>query len=224
MVGCAAAGREKLVILFEGLPYQHFACIHADVPWDFQTWSEAGDDRSAQQHYDCMSIDKAARLPVLRYAAPDCHLFFWTTGPFVATGAHIRIMRSWGFEPTAMAFVWVKINRDGTPRMGLGHTTRQNAEYCLLGRRGAPQRLSKGVHQIIMAPIREHSRKPDEVYDRIESYCDGPRLDLFGRRSRPDWTVVGNEATKFDQREATNVTGGKNSRLRNGIRKRAAQV
>lgn len=190
------------------LPYRHFQVIHADVPWRFESYSEAGEERSAQAHYGCMSLDDIARLPVEAVAAEDCHLFFWVTGPFLVTGAHIPIMRAWGFEPTVMAFVWLKLNRDYHPRfltyiedaiffMGLGHTTRQNAEYVILGRKGNPKRLARDVRQIIAAPIREHSRKPDVVFDRIQRYAGGPYLDLFGRQQRPGWTVWGNESQKF---------------------------
>lgn len=197
------------MMLLDGLPYQHFACIHADVPSTFESWSEAGEGRSAQRHYSCMPDNEIARLPVLKHAAEHCHLFYWVTGPMLASGRHIRIMRCWGFQPTAMAFCWVKLNASWHPRwmgyiddaiafMGLGHTTRQNAEYCILGRRGSPMRLSAAVRQIILAPVREHSRKPADVYERIELYCRGPRLDLFGRCSRPGWVVRGDEATKFD--------------------------
>jgi N6-adenosine-specific RNA methylase IME4 len=209
MVGRATTDRTQLVSLFDGLPYQHFQCIHSDVPWTFESWSEAGEDRSAQAHYSCLPDHEIARLPVLKHAAADCHLFFWVTGPMLATGRHVRIMRGWGFEPTAMAFVWIKLNPswhpcwltyidDAITFLGMGHTTRQNAEYCLLGRRGSPVRLSRSVRQIVMAPLREHSRKPEEVYNRVESYCRGPRLDLFGRQSRQGWTVIGDQATMFD--------------------------
>jgi N6-adenosine-specific RNA methylase IME4 len=210
--------------LLDGLPYRHFACIHSDVPWPFRHYSENGWGRAAQAHYSCMPIEDIARLPVLAHAAPDCHLFFWVTGPFLTSGQHVRIMRSWGFEPAAVAFVWVKLNSSWHPRwlgyidnamafVGLGHTTRQNAEYCLLGRRGSPVRLSAGVRQIILSPVREHSRKPEDVYGRIEAYCDGPRLDLFGRQSRPGWTVVGNERTKYDlSPDVVAVDGGYTSR------------
>lgn len=196
--------------LLSGLPYNHFAVAHADVPWSYKTYSDLGLDRSAEAHYDCMSLTDIARLPVISHTRRDSYLFFWVTGPFLATGAHIPIMRAWGYEPTAMAFVWLKLNANWHPRwltyiedamwfMGMGHTTRQNAEYVILGRRGdPPERLSKSIRQIIASPIREHSRKPDEVYRRIEQYAEGPYLDLFGRCSRPGWTVVGNEATKFD--------------------------
>ena len=196
-------------MLLHGLRYRHFACIHADVPSQFDTWTEAGEVRSANSHYECMADHEIAHLPVLAYAARDCHLFYWTTGPLLAVGRHLPIMRAWGFEPVAIAFVWIKTLKSIHPQwvgyiddaifhMGLGHTTRQNAECCVLGRKGSPERLSKGVRQVIVSPLREHSRKPDEVYDRIETYCRGPRLDLFGRCSRDGWTVRGNEATKFD--------------------------
>lgn len=190
------------------LPYRHFRVIHADVPWRFDSYSEAGEERSAQNHYGCLSLQNLARMNIAAHAAEDCHLFFWVTGPFLATGQHIPIMRSWGFEPTAMAFVWLKLNQDWHPQwptymedamffMGLGHTTRQNAEYVILGRRGSPKRLAKDVRQIICAPLREHSRKPDVVYERIQRYAEGPYLDLFGRQGREGWTVWGNEASKF---------------------------
>jgi N6-adenosine-specific RNA methylase IME4 len=194
--------------LLAGLPYRHFKVIHADVPWNFEAYSEEGEERSAQNHYDCMSLQDIARLNVEAHAAEDCHLFFWVTGPFLASGAHVPIMRAWGFEPTALAFVWVKLNDrwhrnwlcyidDAMFFMGLGHTTRQNAEYVILGRRGDPERLSKSVRQIICEPRREHSRKPDAVYDRIARYAEGPYLDLFGREQRHNWTVRGNESHKF---------------------------
>lgn len=194
--------------LLAGLPYRHFGVIHADVPWRFDAYSKAGEERSAQSHYGCMSLQDIARLNVEAHAAEDCHLFFWVTGPFLAVGAHIPIMRAWGFEPTAMAFVWVKLNQKWHPRwltyiddamwfMGMGHTTRQNAEYVILGRKGDPKRLSKSVRQIICEPLREHSRKPDVVYRRIEQYGVGPYLDLFGRQGREGWTVRGNESDKF---------------------------
>lgn len=195
--------------LLEGLPYRHFRAVHADVPWRFEAYSEKGEEKSAQAHYDCMSLSDIMRLPVEAHTADDCHLFFWVTGPFLSTGQHVPIMRAWGFEPTAMAFVWLKLNERWHPQwlcymqdamwfFGQGHTTRQNAEYVVLGRKGSPERRSASVRQIITAPLREHSRKPDETFARIERYCEGPYLDLFGREQRPGWIVRGNEANKFN--------------------------
>ena len=45
-----------------------------------------------------------------------------------------------------------------------------------------------------MSPRREHSRKPDEVYERIEALCEGPYLELFARGTRPGWEHWGHEA------------------------------
>ena len=195
--------------LLAGLPYHHYAVGHADVPWQYLTYSENGLERSAESHYQCMSLRDIAMLDVGAHMRRDSYLFFWVTGPHLVIGSHIPIMRAWGFEPVAMAFVWVKLNRDWHPRwlgymedamffMGMGHTTRQNAEYVILGRRGdPPERLSKSIRQIILRPVREHSRKPDVVYDRIQQYANGPYLDLFGRQRRAGWEVRGNEADKF---------------------------
>jgi N6-adenosine-specific RNA methylase IME4 len=158
------------------------------------------------RHYPCLTPGEIAALPLKDVLAKDAFCFLWTPGPFFAVGAHIPVMRAWGFEPTAIAFVWVKLNRNAPELvfsrrdlfMGPGLTTRKNCEFCVLGRRGRPQRLARDVLELVVAPIREHSRKPDEVYRRIERFCAGPRLDLFGRRSRFDWIVWGDEATRFD--------------------------
>lgn len=136
----------------------------------------------------------------------------WVTGPLLAIGAQVPVMRAWGFEPVAIWGVWVKPtkahyqqgymffdeNIERMWKMGMGHTSRQNAEFVVLGRRGNPKRLSKRVRQIITAPLRQHSRKPDEFYRNCEEYSDGPRLELFGREERPEWTVRGDEVTKFN--------------------------
>ena len=81
--------------------------------------------------------------------------------------------------------------------IGLGLTTRHNPEICLLARRGRARRIAKDVRELIIAPAREHSRKPDEAYRRIERYAAGPYLELFARQRRPGWTVWGNETGKF---------------------------
>jgi N6-adenosine-specific RNA methylase IME4 len=104
--------------------------------------------------------------------------------------------------------VWVKLRRGlaQTPLLfserdlyvGLGLTTRHNVEICLLARRGNARRLAKNVREIVVAPARQHSRKPDEIFTRIEQYCDGPYLELFARAERPGWVSWGNEVGKFN--------------------------
>jgi N6-adenosine-specific RNA methylase IME4 len=181
-------------------------CVHADVPARFRSNSEAKPGRNAMRHYTCHPMAMIATLPVRDVVARDALLWFWTTGPLIAIGAHIPVMRAWGFKPTAMGFVWVKLNPKASSVLftgrdlffGPGLTTRKNAEYVVLGWRGRPERLAKDVFEIILAPRREHSRKPVEVYRRIERYCVGPRLDLFPRERREGWVVYGDQSTLFD--------------------------
>jgi N6-adenosine-specific RNA methylase IME4 len=82
--------------------------------------------------------------------------------------------------------------------MGLGYTTRKASEPCLLGRRGSPPRLSRDIVDVILAPVREHSRKPDEFYERVEQFAPGPYLNLFARERRQGWDAWGDERDKFD--------------------------
>jgi N6-adenosine-specific RNA methylase IME4 len=81
----------------------------------------------------------------------------------------------------------------------MGYWSRKQTEICLLFTRGSPRRLGKGVRQLIVAPRREHSRKPDERYERIEALVNGPYLELFARTSRPGWSAWGNETDKFSE-------------------------
>ena len=193
--------------MLNGLKSNRFRVVLADPPWNFKSNSVENPGRNARGHYDCMSLEEIAALPVERVVADDAVLFLWITGPFLTIGAHLPIMKAWGFEPSGMGFVWIKLNREASERFivrsdlfwGSGFTTRKNAEFCLIGSRGKSVRKSASVHEVIIARRREHSRKPDESYQRIEEYADGPRLELFGRQQRRGWTVRGNETNKFQQ-------------------------
>ena len=111
-------------------------------------------------------------------------------------------MRAWGFNFSGAGFSWAKQNRSGVGWfMGGGYATRHNVEICWLGRRGSPKRKSAGVRELIIAPVREHSRKPDDIYQRVEALSNGPYLELFARQQWPGWICVGDEVGKF-QREA----------------------
>lgn len=146
-----------------------------------------------------MTLDDISTLPVTELARVDCHLFLWATGPCLRHALHV--MEAWGFKYSAMGFVWVKLNKRApvlfwdSPSffMGMGHTTRQNAEFVLLGRKGSPKRKSKAVRQLLVAPRGEHSQKPEEIQDRIEAYADGPYCELFARRARPGWDCWGDQ-------------------------------
>jgi N6-adenosine-specific RNA methylase IME4 len=190
--------------VFGGLPWGEFAAICADPPWRYVTWSEKNQTRSAAQHYGVMTIDDICALPVADLAARDAALFLWAVNPMLPHA--LRVMEAWGFKFSTMAFTWAKTTTktewSWAPKwhMGLGHWTRSNVEIVLLGTRGKPKRVSRAVRQLIMAPRREHSRKPDEFYASVERLVPGPYLDLFSRQTRPGWSQWGKEQTKFNSK------------------------
>ena len=166
--------------------------ILADPPWHFATRSQKGDGRSANQHYTTNTLDMIKDLPVGALAAPDCVLLIWILD--WCPGAALEVIKAWGFEHKTTAFTWVKQNASGNGMfMGQGYWTRANPESCWLATRGSPQRLDASIRQLLIAPIAEHSRKPDEVHDRIEKLVGGPYLELYARRPREGWTTWGNE-------------------------------
>lgn len=198
---------------FSAIPLDRYGAIMADPPWHFRArtalhvgnWTSR---RDAEKHYSVMGIDDICALPIKAVAASDAHLFLWTTGPCLRQA--FEVIEAWGFRYSAVAFTWVKLKRshnhlqfrflptaESDLHVGLGLTTRKNAEFCLLGRRGNAHRNAKDVREIILAPVREHSRKPDEAFARVERYCDGPYLDLFSRLPRAGWDSFGNEIGGF---------------------------
>jgi N6-adenosine-specific RNA methylase IME4 len=189
---------------FADLPKGHFGAILADPPWSFKAWSGKGTARSADNHYSTMSMSDLAGLPIRRLAAEDCALFVWCVWPSINDALEI-IKDGWGFTYKTCAFCWMKADPyrlfadDATPFAGMGYWTRANSEVCLLATRGKPKRLNADVRQGIIAPRREHSRKPDGVHQRIERLVAGPYLELFARQKRPGWTVWGNQTDKFTE-------------------------
>lgn len=142
-----------------------------------------------------MSIEELCALPVERLAEKDCLLFLWATFPQLPEA--LQLIKAWGFTFKTVAFVWLKRNKKSpTWFYGLGYWTRGNAEICLLAKRGKPKRRSAGVHQFIISPVEEHSKKPDVTRDKIvELAGDLSRVELFARQKTPGWDVWGNEVT-----------------------------
>jgi N6-adenosine-specific RNA methylase IME4 len=195
-----------------------YGAIVADPPWHFRArtalqvgnWSSR---RDAEKHYAVMGLEEIKALPVGQLAAADAHLFLWTTGPCLRQS--FDVIEAWGFRYSAVAFTWIKLKRSFDARqlrvlptlesdlhVGLGLTTRKNAEFCLLARRGNARRVSKTVREVILSPVREHSRKPDEAFARVQQYCAGPYAELFARTTRPGWDCWGAEVGKFDREAA----------------------
>lgn len=180
-----------------------FNIIYCDPPWSYDDPSL--DRGGALRHYQTMSLEDICGLPVSALASPDCALFMWATFPKLFEAE--QVFKAWGFQYKTCAFVWVKTNKRMNPEQasffpvesfdsfwGMGRWTRSNAEICLLGVRGQPKRESAAVHQIVYAPVSEHSRKPPEVRGKIVELCgDLPRVELFARQATDGWEVWGNQ-------------------------------
>lgn len=184
-----------------------YGCILADPPWSFKTWSgkTGTPHRTANDHYATTATADLSSIPVASWAADDCALFMWVVDSHFDEA--FALARAWGFGFKTVAFVWVKHTKNGLPKIGMGYWTRKQTEQCLLFTRGAPKRKDKGVRQLIEAQRREHSRKPDEQYPRIEALVGGPYLELFARSSRPGWDAWGDEVGKFDRKPTYDEDG-----------------
>lgn len=201
---------------FGELAPKSYGCICLDPPWKFRTRSpknrSPSSSRAATRHYPTMTIEELEALPVRDLAHPDgCHMFMWTTGPHLPVA--IALMKHYGFRYSGMAFTWAKLKRahdpmqlrilpsaDGDFHVGLGLTTRKNCEFVILGRRGNCRRVGRDVRELIVAPVREHSRKPEEFRVRVDRYVGPgiPTVELFARSAHPNWSSWGNDTEKFN--------------------------
>jgi N6-adenosine-specific RNA methylase IME4 len=168
--------------------------ILADPPWDFEVWNrDTGNGRSASAHYQTMSLDDICQLPINSLTADNCALFLWAVWPRIFDAR--TVIEAWGFEYKTLAWEWVKLNPSGLGfHLGMGYYTRANPEPCLLAVKGRMPVAIRSERNLLISPIRQHSRKPDDQYDKIDRlYPDTRRLELFCRYPHPGWDVWGNE-------------------------------
>jgi N6-adenosine-specific RNA methylase IME4 len=189
-----------------GLPENHYRCVLADPPWRFQNFTDDPGNRAAP--YETMTLDAIKALPVHELVDREAWLFLWTSGPFLDMSRDV--MRAWGFKFSTIAFTWAKLKKSFPDQhsdliepddwhRGLGKTTRKNTELVLLGKLGSPRINMGKADELIVAPVREHSRKPDEQYPRIEALVGGPRIELFARNPRPGWSRWGNQIDRYQE-------------------------
>jgi N6-adenosine-specific RNA methylase IME4 len=143
--------------------------------------------------YSTMNIQEIMELPISQIAQSTCHLYLWVPNALILEG--LEVMKRWGFTYKTN-LVWYKIRKDGGPDgRGVGFYFRNVTELVLFGVRGRMRTSAPGRTQvnIIYTRKREHSRKPDELYDIIERCSPGPYLELFARHKRQSWDQWGNE-------------------------------
>lgn len=176
-----------------------FATILADPPWQFQNRTgKMAPEHKRLNRYGTMVLDDILALPVNQLTADTAHLYLWVPNALLPDG--LRVLEAWGFQYKSN-LVWHKVRKDGGPDgRGVGFYFRNTTELILFGVKGKNARtLAPGRSQvnIIRSMKREHSRKPDEMYELVEACSPGPRLELFARGSRPGWTTWGNQADDY---------------------------
>ena len=175
---------------------QKFSTILADPPWQFQNRTgKMAPEHKRLNRYNTMKLEDILSLPVNSIAADTAHLYLWVPNALLPEG--LRVMEAWGFKYKSN-LIWHKIRKDGgSDGRGVGFYFRNVTELVLFGTRGKNARtLSPGRTQVNLLGTRkrEHSRKPDEMYNIIEACSSAPYLELFARGTRDQWVVWGNEA------------------------------
>jgi N6-adenosine-specific RNA methylase IME4 len=181
---------EDLIERVEG----SFSTIYADPPWRFQNRTgKMAPEHQRLLRYPTMTLEEIFDLPVGRLSAASAHLYLWVPNALLSEG--LAVMKHWGFTYKTN-LVWYKVRKDGGPDgRGVGFYFRNVTELLLFGIRGRMRTLQPGRTQVnlLSSQKREHSRKPDEMYELIEACSPGPYLELFARHSRPGWMQWGNE-------------------------------
>jgi N6-adenosine-specific RNA methylase IME4 len=180
---------------------QTFCTILADPPWRFNNKSgKIAPEHRRLARYSTMAFDEIERIPVQSLAADTAHLYLWCPNALLPRG--LEVMRAWGFEYKSN-LIWHKVRKDGgSDGRGVGFYFRNVTELVLFGVRGKRARTLEPARRqvnLLATRKREHSKKPDELYDIIETCSPGPYLELFARGTRRGWVVWGDQANDFYQ-------------------------
>lgn len=184
---------------------ERFHTVLADPPWQFQNRTgKMAPEHKRLSRYPTLTLDEIKAIPVAQATTDPAHLYLWVPNALLAEG--LDVMRAWGFEYKTN-LIWYKIRKDGGPDgRGVGFYFRNVTEIILFGVRGKNARtLDPGRSQVnvIAKQKREHSRKPDELYEIIEDCSPGPFLELFARGQRKGWSQWGNQVDDYNPTWAT---------------------
>lgn len=176
-----------------------YGAILADPPWRFanRTGKMAPEHRRLHR-YRTMSFEEIEALPVASLAKEKSHLYLWVPNALLPEG--LSVMKAWGFKYKTN-LVWYKVRKDGGPDgRGVGFYFRNVTELLLFGVKGKLRTKQAGRRQVnvLITRKQEHSWKPEEQYDIIESCSPGPYIELFARRKREGWTCWGDQAETYE--------------------------
>ena len=169
-----------------------FKVLVSDPPWLLKD-ALPGKGRGAIKHYPCMSLEALKVFPVPDMAK-DSILFMWRLSSMVEEA--YQLVRAWGFIPKT-ELVWNKLTVNGKVHFGMGRYLRASHETCIVATRGRYKVKNLSTRSTFDAiASREHSRKPIEFYELVESLCEGPYVEMFSRHNRHGWVMLGNQVPK----------------------------
>ena len=181
-----------------------YSTILADPPWQFANRTgKMAPEHKRLNRYATLSLQEIKEIPVSLAADESSHLYLWVPNALLLEG--LQVMEAWGFQYKTN-IVWHKIRKDGGPDgRGVGFYFRNTTELILFGIRGKLRTLQPGRRQvnIIKSMKREHSRKPDELYEIIEKCSPGPYLELFARGMHKNWEQWGDQVDDYKPTWAT---------------------
>lgn len=168
-----------------------YQIIYADPPWDYDGHIQHNGimtTGSAICHYPTMTLEQMKQMKVKEICHPDCLLFMWTSSPHLPLA--LELMKAWGFEYKTVAFVWDK------QRVNPGYYTMSQCEICIVGKRGRipTPRGARNVKQFLSEQRGVHSKKPDEIRNRIVTmFPSQKKLEMFSRDRVDGWDAFGNQ-------------------------------
>jgi N6-adenosine-specific RNA methylase IME4 len=180
-----------------------YQVIYADPPWSYYNDTTVTPDKNKSGKgvmrkvpYKVMSSNDIKALPVGEIADDNCILFIWTTDYHLATCCDV--IKEWGFEYKTVGFAWQKLNKQGNPVCFMGaYTLKSGVELCLLatkGKKATKLIMNRKVRALVSSEREDHSKKPDEVRDRISALCGSAlKVELFARQHHNGWDSWGDE-------------------------------
>jgi N6-adenosine-specific RNA methylase IME4 len=190
---------DTIIDFLSSIGDKKFKTILADPPWQFNNRTgKMAPEHKRLNRYSTMNLEEIKSIPVSSVVEETAHLYLWVPNALLPDG--LEVLKAWGFTYKTN-IIWYKIRKDGGPdRRGVGFYFRNVTEMLLLGVRGDKARTlapARSTPNIISTQKREHSRKPDEQYNLIESCSPGPYLEMFARGSRLGWVLWGNQAEVY---------------------------
>ena len=178
-------------------PDKKYRIIYADPPWSFGSKQYQDSGRPMiplENKYPVLSVEDIKSLPVRGICEDDAALFLWVTDAHLREG--LDVINSWGFIYKTIAFVWVKYYKSGSLCVNFAPWTLKSSEICLLGLCGTMGKYkgANNIRQLVEAERTNHSKKPEEVRNRIDTlFPNGNRIELFARTKAEGWDVWGDE-------------------------------